>query len=262
MSVARKFRAPFREVGFNPAMTRFDHTSHMPLAERLAAYDRRRQKLADAGMNVSFDAIANMLGVHRTNAHRIFSGARKRMTMEEERAVDALLTRLEREVKERTGVDLRAGASARGAHGYEPEPRQPVPLATARRLPVYGLASAGTRVELVHASVVDYLDMDDLLGARAPAERFIVEVTGACMEPRLFQGERVLAIRNRPPRPGEDCVIEFADGSAQIKRYMGRRGGDIHALQYNDTADGYDPAGHFFPVNAIKALHAVVANLG
>jgi hypothetical protein len=56
-------------------------------------------------------------------------------------------------------------------------------------------------------------------------------------------------------------VIEFADGHAAIKRYLARRGGEIHCGQWNEDEPDFDPSALVYPATTVRGLHAVIANL-
>lgn len=147
---------------------------------------------------------------------------------------------------------------------YEYEPAAPPPPRTGREaarlyVPVYGLASAGTRVELDHAHVVDQVPVEELLGGRAvTANRFMIEVLGTSMEPRYRPGERVLCVKNRHPRAFEDAVFEMADGHAELKTFMRRSQGVIWYDQCAEDGDGDKDQPRYFRESDVKALHAVI----
>ena len=75
------------------------------------------------------------------------------------------------------------------------------------------------------------------------------------MEPRFFAGESVFVHAGLPPARGQDCLIEFRDGSAVIKSYRGQRDGFVFAWQYNPSADESNELR--YQGTDVKALHAV-----
>lgn len=144
------------------------------------------------------------------------------------------------------------------AFEHEPAPAPPRSGLEAARLyvPVYGLASAGTRVALDHGHVVDQVPIEELLGGRAVTNnRFMVEVLGTSMEPRYRPGERVLCVKNRHPRAFEDAVFEMADGHAELKTFV-RRGQGVIWYDQCEEDGGADP--RYFREGDIKAMHAVI----
>lgn len=244
-------------------MSDFEHENSSGLRGRLALYEQRRAALKRLGMPATLEDVAERMGSTKSTVARILSGERKRIGYEEEIQLARALDQMEADARRIYGPDAlspTAESVAEPARRPAASPRLDLPAAlNPVRMPVYGLASAGSAAHLDHDSVVDWLSLEDIFGAGTPGrEPFLLEVAGVSMEPRYMHGERVIVQRNRPPRPGEDAVFEFTDGHAELKIYRGRSGGRIWYDQWNQDAPGFDPAGASFDAGQIKALHAVL----
>lgn len=124
-----------------------------------------------------------------------------------------------------------------------------------KRIPVYGYAAAGgsERIAMNPGQVIDWVEAPPLWNG--VGDLAVIRIIGDSMEPRYFAGEAVTARLGLPPARGQDCLIEFNDGSGLIKSYRGQRDGFVFAWQYNppngETNEvRYDGA-------SVKALHAV-----
>lgn len=123
------------------------------------------------------------------------------------------------------------------------------------RLPVYA-ADAGGGARLDPAAVVETLSLADLFGGTGAIGRLIVaEITGFDMEPRFHPGEKVIAVRGQWPTPGDDCLVETADGALSPKRYRGQSGGRVwlESLSGGDEAVSHDATA--------VSLHKIRANV-
>ena len=125
-------------------------------------------------------------------------------------------------------------------------------MSPGRKLPVYGYAAPGgaERVQLSDGRVIDWIDpppfwngIGELIGVR---------IIGVSMEPRLFEGEMVIAQLNMPPARGRDCLIEFHDGSGLVKTYTTQRDGMVFCREWNPDREVAIPGAQ------VKALHAVI----
>lgn len=124
-----------------------------------------------------------------------------------------------------------------------------------RRIPVYGYAAAGgeERIAINAGQVIDWVDAPPLWNGLG--DLIVVRVIGDSMEPRYFAGEAVVVHVGLPPGRGQDCLIEFHDGSAVIKNYRGQRDGVVFAWQYNPPRDQDNELR--FDGASVKAIHAV-----
>lgn len=124
-----------------------------------------------------------------------------------------------------------------------------------RRIPVYGYAAAGgvERVAINPGQVVDWADPPPFWNGMG--DLMIVRIIGDSMEPRYFEGESVVVQIGLPPGKGQDCLIEFHDGSAVIKSYRGQRDGFVFAWQYNPAKGESNEVR--YPGTDVKALHVV-----
>ena len=118
-------------------------------------------------------------------------------------------------------------------------------------IPVYGYAGAGgeDRITLAGDAVLDHIKIPEGL---AKGNIMAIRVAGDSMEPRLFAGELVIVGGNLPLARGQDCVVEFRDGSAVVKQYQGQREGFIFLRQFNPEKEvRYD-------ATKVRAVHAVL----
>lgn len=124
-----------------------------------------------------------------------------------------------------------------------------------RRIPVYGYAAAGgqERVAINAGQVIDWVDAPPLWNGLG--DLIVVRIIGDSMEPRYFAGEAVVVHVGLPPGRGQDCLIEFHDGSGVVKNYRGQRDGVVFAWQYNPPMDQEGEIR--FDGSSVKAIHAV-----
>jgi phage repressor protein C with HTH and peptisase S24 domain len=120
------------------------------------------------------------------------------------------------------------------------------------KIPVYGYAAGGgeERIAVNDGGIVDWIDAPPLWSGAG--DLFGVRVIGSSMEPRLFEGELVIAQRNLPPARERDCLIELKDGSALVKTYTRQKEGRVFYRQWNPEKEAHLPA------LDVKALHAIV----
>ncbi|WP_170841819.1 S24 family peptidase [Sphingomonas gellani] len=135
-----------------------------------------------------------------------------------------------------------------------------------RTIPVYGTA-LGAELdlngdELVESHIVELTEAIDwvrrppLLARRSDV--YAVYITGSSMEPRFEPGDPVIVDPKRPPRPGDDVIVQLADRhtegakAALIKRLVRRSAKALTLRQYNPPMD--------FEVAAdeVLAVHRVV----
>lgn len=120
--------------------------------------------------------------------------------------------------------------------------------------PVYGYASGQNQVTALNeGAIIEYIpNYNPHLGN----DGFYMIVVGDSMEPRYEQGERIAVSRSIPPRKGRDCVIEFTDGTAAIKRYISKTDDRITCEQLNPQKTV------IYNLSDIKAIYAVVGREG
>lgn len=126
--------------------------------------------------------------------------------------------------------------------------------ASIRKVPVYGYEAEGTRerrVAMTETKIIDYIDPHPLWNGLG--ELVGVRVIGEFMEPRLFEGELVIAQLNLPPVHGGDCLVEFNDGSGLVRSYISSREGEpVICRQWSPDSEVS------FPRAEVRALHAVI----
>ena len=257
MPVAEKIATSRTRAPYSGRMSSFEH-EHAPtgLQARLAIYEDRRKRMKALGFAATYDDIAARMGVTKSSVARIFSGDRKKIASDEELKLARTLDQMEAEAKRIYGEDAIASAPATPAGAQEGgfDFSQLMP-GGAPRIPVYGLSGPDHTVRLDNDFVV--VAIDDVTGASNARQPFLLEVAGCGGEPRFLQGERVIAARNRPPRPGQDAVFEFADGHTELKIYRARRDGRIWFDQWNHDDADFDPASASYDASQIRAIHAV-----
>ena len=126
------------------------------------------------------------------------------------------------------------------------------PFRRGARIPLYGHAAAGgrDRVAVNEGRISDWIDPPPFWSGAG--ELIGVRVIGESMEPRLFQGELVIAQLHLPPMRDQDCLVELHDGSALVKTYETRRGGVIICRQWNPKAEVRTPEAE------VAAVHAII----
>lgn len=218
--------------------------SSEPLQRRLEGYELRRKRLRAAGYPATYDLLAERAGINKTTVHRTLTGGRKRIKSSDEAAIRSALETMERECRAQFGDD------ALDLAGDETHVGNSAP---GQRFPIYGARARAGAVMLSQDHVVGWLDVSEALFAAPGREIFLFEVNSDDMAPRYFQGERVLIRRNQPPQPGQDALIEFADGHAELKTYRHTRQGRVWYESYRD-ADASGSA----EATQVHALHAVL----
>jgi phage repressor protein C with HTH and peptisase S24 domain len=108
---------------------------------------------------------------------------------------------------------------------------------TPQRVTLYSRAAPDGegRVMMGEPYATDSIELPQ--GMRLAGAVFAIQAPDAAMEPRIFEGERRAVMRDVTPRPGQDCVVEFADGSAVLRNYTGAGGHMIKVRQFNPPLD-------------------------
>lgn len=202
------------------------------LKERLRAVRANQQDLADF-MGVNFKVVNRI-------ANPDAPGGRKHLS-----AVEVELINRFFEQRERGGVAYpTADAPARQPHGVSlHENRAMVPLfigvdtATGYKLSVSAHAQRGT----VMAHPAQTL-------AR---EAFAVAIIDDTMAPRFETGEIAYVAVDRPPRRGQDCLVEYPDLTARVLQFVERREKSIVFKQLNPEKDVQVAATEKIRVHAI-----------
>jgi phage repressor protein C with HTH and peptisase S24 domain len=110
-----------------------------------------------------------------------------------------------------------------------------------RDMPVYGVAIGGTEGDFsFNGTVVDYVRRPPMLTKIGNA--FGVYVIGDSMSPRFDHGDLVFVHPGRPPRPGNDVIVEMhgehgAPGPCYIKRLVRRSADRVQLAQFNPPRD-------------------------
>lgn len=126
----------------------------------------------------------------------------------------------------------------------------------APQIPVYGLAAgAFNGLSRMDADPVEWLDCPPALSRVKGAYALIVK--GVSMEPRFQNGDLVFINPNRPPRPGDDVIIQVqvhaqAPTETWIKRLLREEAETLTVRQFNPLAEMSFKRAH------VKALHRVL----
>ena len=157
------------------------------------------------------------------------------------------------------GKTTRLPKAVAGKRGVNVVPSRP---AGERRLPVLGRAVGGdSGLYEFNGAVIDYAPCPPWLADVDGA--YGVYVDGESMVPRYRPGELVYVHPNRPPRKGDDVVVQIDGGDGEgapprgfIKTYVGYMGDKLMLEQYN-------PAGPVeFVRGEVVSVHTIVGRMG
>lgn len=131
-----------------------------------------------------------------------------------------------------------------------------------RTLQVYGTVLGGDpgfddgKVESHEVTeVIDWIRRPSMFEGRPDV--YALYVTGSSMEPRFEPGDPVVIDPKRPPRPGDDVIVQLADDNGSvtlslIKRLVRRTANELQLRQYNPDITFAVPLGR------VKEIHRVV----
>ena len=135
--------------------------------------------------------------------------------------------------------------------------RPVAPAAMPRDIAVLGAALGSEDNDFcLNGTVIDHVRRPPgLAGAR---NIFAIYVVGNSMYPRFEEGELIYIQAGRPPRPGDDIVVELlgADGATRqcfIKRLVRRTGSHIQLSQFNPPLDDIQ-----LPIKQIREIYRIV----
>ncbi|TCS14565.1 S24 family peptidase [Caulobacter sp. BK020] len=119
------------------------------------------------------------------------------------------------------------------------------------RVPVYGYAApqGDEHISFSPDKIIDWIDPPPFWSGAG--DLVAVRALGDSMEPRLFAGEIAIAHIGLSPGRGRDCLIEFTDGTVQIKVYKSQKDGQVFVQQFNPDRLISIPA------TKVRALHAI-----
>jgi phage repressor protein C with HTH and peptisase S24 domain len=130
---------------------------------------------------------------------------------------------------------------------------------SARQIPVYGQAVGGAFGEYIfNGEAVDWAPCPPLLDN--VAEAYAVFVDGESMAPRYDPRDTLWVHPSKPPRPGDDVVVQIAvneDGPPHgyVKRFVGWSGSKLKLRQLNpDKEISFDRA-------KVVSVHSIVGVL-
>lgn len=188
------------------------------LKDRLRAVRASQQDLADF-MGVSVKAVNRIANPSAT-------GGRKRLSAQEAELINRFF-----EQRERGGVAYPAtDPHVRQPHAHAgAEARGQVPLfigidtATGYKLSVSAIAQRGS--VMAHPAQA------------AAREAFAVAIIDDTMAPRFETGEIAYVAVDRPPRRGQDCLVEYPDLTARVLQFLERREKSVVFRQLNPEKD-------------------------
>lgn len=108
-------------------------------------------------------------------------------------------------------------------------------------VPVYGVAVGGSSADFqLNGEVVDYVRRPP--GLTRSRRAFAIYVVGSSMEPRFEEGDLVFLNPDRPPRPGDDVVVQMrtnghGPGDCYIKRLVRRTPSQWVCRQFNPEGE-------------------------
>lgn len=202
------------------------------LKERLQAVRANQQDLADF-MGVSFKTVNRI-------ANPDAPGGRKHVSAHEAEMIKRFFAQ-----RERAGADYpSADGPQRGRAGVSlHENRVMVPLfvgidaANSYTLSVAAAAQRGT--VMAHPAQI------------SAREAWAVAMIDDSMAPRLESGEIAYVVVDRPPRRGQDCLVEFADLTARVLQFVERREKSVVFRQLNPEKEILIPTAQKIRVHAI-----------
>jgi hypothetical protein len=122
---------------------------------------------------------------------------------------------------------------------------------TADAVPLFGYANAaGSTLRLNEDQRVGVVPIHPAQRGSRSAFAFIV--FGDSLAPMLNHGDVGYAIRGRTPRKGQPCIVELANGEAQVKLFEGADDRTLFASQLNPKKE------LSFALREVGAIHAVV----
>jgi len=104
-------------------------------------------------------------------------------------------------------------------------------IAALPRLPVMGHALAGSDTIMINEGPIEYVERPHFL-ANVP-DAFAVFSWGTSMEPRFRPGLLLYINPHRPPRQGDDVLVEKNNGEALIKEFIKETGDHLILKQLN-----------------------------
>lgn len=87
------------------------------------------------------------------------------------------------------------------------------------RLPKYGMAQCGPEGTILSGDVIDRIPVLSVLLRFPAAEAFIVEAKGDSMEPKITEGDTIIAKKQSMPEDG-DLIICVHNNRTMIKQFL------------------------------------------
>ena len=131
------------------------------------------------------------------------------------------------------------GCTANEVMGFDTNGGPPLKDVGENQIPVYGNAAAGLGADVTDvSSPVEYVGRHPLMASSANG--YAVFVVGTSMEPRFREGEIVYVRPGKPPRRGDDVVVQIEKDktrTAIVKEYVSADDEDVTLRQHNPTKE-------------------------
>jgi len=131
------------------------------------------------------------------------------------------------------------GCTANEVMGFDTNGGPPLKDVGENQIPVYGNAAAGLGADVTDvSSPVEYVGRHPLMASSANG--YAVFVVGTSMEPRFREGEIVYVRPGKPPRKGDDVVVQIEDDksrSAIVKEYVSADDDEVTLCQHNPAKE-------------------------
>lgn len=118
------------------------------------------------------------------------------------------------------------------------------------KLPVMGHGVAGQDLIMINEGPIEFVERPHFL-SNVP-DAFAVFSWGTSMEPRIRPGLLLYINPHRPPRAGDDVLVEQTDGQALIKEFVRRTAEEIILRQLNPEETIK------IPTNCLRGAYKVV----
>lgn len=137
--------------------------------------------------------------------------------------------------------------------GYDANGGPPLKDYKETQIPLYGNAAAGLGADVTDVtSPVEYIGAHPALASSNAG--YAVFVVGTSMEPRYREGEIVYVKPGKPPRKGDDVVVQIEDGktrTAVVKEYVSASDDQVTLRQYNPDIE------IFIDRDSIVSIHPI-----
>ena len=99
--------------------------------------------------------------------------------------------------------------------------KEPTPKVGKLKIPVLGKVQAGLPIEVVE-NIIDYEEISEEMAKKG--DYFALQIQGDSMQPRMFEGDVVIVLKQSTVDSGETAIVTVGDELATckvVKRHMG-----------------------------------------